>query len=524
MELSMLKDLFFVGEEQAIDEFIAGLKARCIKNGDIRVAVTPAGEERVLYNSENNTYFSQRMYVLKKDPVSGSLEVAEDFVEAPIAFIQRRQKNGPGSRFVNTENVSQKVLNEGTFLVPEITTGRYLYMDNANTTPVVYRDGEEAKAGWIDIRNRGDYGITFRNVSVYDNIDEEWAAVDTAMLFDNSVVKPVRINSTGSTVYCTEEYCQSREDLIGQCSDCGSYWLKSLLTEDGTCPFCDTPLPIDRYHSHRYHEVLATGQQKTSQTVFLGAEFESHHGYDRNTRAVKPLQNLFHCERDGSLGYGGFETISEKMSWEAWVENHAKICEMLQKLYDLGQRADGESKCGLHVHINAEAFIDRDAIDRANLMVSGFELEMQKLARRRGGHYCEYANVSRAPKLGDLKMFSDSNRYQVLNTSNIGSSNKNTVEVRAFQGTLDGETAYASLEFCKNLAEVANSKKSVVKFGDLIYGDFLPAFAEKCHINKEAKMDFRRFNIQKTLDEYEAESVDQMISDLREILDQQEGE
>lgn len=68
MELSMLKDLFFVGEEQAIDEFIAGLKARCIKNGDIRVAVTPAGEERVLYNSENNTYFSQRMYVLKKRP------------------------------------------------------------------------------------------------------------------------------------------------------------------------------------------------------------------------------------------------------------------------------------------------------------------------------------------------------------------------------------------------------------------------------------------------------------------------
>ena len=44
--------------------------------------------------------------------------------------------------------------------------------------------------------------------------------------------------------------------------------------------------------------------------------------------------------------------------------------------------------------------------------------------------------------------------------------------------TLNPDTFLATIEFIKNVVELSNSDKNVVKFRDLLYGDYVPAYVE----------------------------------------------
>ena len=53
-----------------------------------------------------------------------------------------------------------------------------------------------------------------------------------------------------------------------------------------------------------------------------------------------------------------------------------------------------------------------------------------------------------------------------------------TIEFRFPRGTLNPDTFLATIEFIKNVVELSNSDKNVVKFRDLLYGDYVPAYVE----------------------------------------------
>lgn len=488
MEISFLKQLFFIGEQEKIDEFCATLKARCVKNGDIQTVQTEYGIEKVMFNSENNTYFTQHMVVLSE--CNGELVKAETIADVTIVKQQRIQPNGHGSHFKVKERVSSKALSEGTFVVPELNSDEYLYVDNPYTIPVAYKDGNEVKCGWIDTRK--DYNINFKHVEVYDEADNEFVVVDTKMLFDINVLTSV-YHGPYMVAYCMPEYVESKTTLFDHCSDCGKIWLKRLLT-DGRCPNCDRPIEICGYHRHDYHKVFGIGESNRNAPWYMGIELESQ-GSRQNTRALRSVQDIFHPERDGSID-NGFETVSESLTWKAWKENEGRTREMLNKFLALGQHAENSQCCGFHIHLSSKAFSGTPAIRKAQLLVYGMSSEFQKLARRGKNNYCEYYEVSKSPTYEDYaQMARLTSRYYGVNISNVGNRNKDTVEFRIFQGTLDGDTIFASMELVKNIMEVVNdSSKGVIKFGDLVYGDYLPAYAERFNINKELTMDFRKIN------------------------------
>lgn len=181
---------------------------------------------------------------------------------------------------------------------------------------------------------------------------------------------------------------------------------------------------------------------------------------------------LVHFEEDGSLDCGGVEAITqpctlryhqEEMDWRS-------LCATLE---EQGFRSHNTSNCGLHVHISRDA-LKPTTIVKMDVFVNRAKDFFSVIARRESFYGCggKYDRGKMADKRKALRDGDHSERYTAVNTTN-----RDTVEVRIFRGTLRHETILGTIEMLHGLVNfldnmpvvrIYETERNVAKFIDYL--------------------------------------------------------
>lgn len=169
------------------------------------------------------------------------------------------------------------------------------------------------------------------------------------------------------------------------------------------------------------------------------------------------VENLY-CKHDGSLD-DGFEMVTHPMT----LEYHMKEmpwARILQEAIHLGYTSHQASTCGLHVHVNRNAFGDTEETQDAVIarILYFFEKnweELLKFSRRTPRQLERWATrygYKDQPKelLDHAKKGYHGGRYTSVNLTNT-----DTIEFRIFRGTLKYNTLIATLQLLDRICDVA---------------------------------------------------------------------
>lgn len=489
MNLQTLKDVFFIGDEQEVDELIATFKTRCIQPSPLTVDAGNGVQERVVYNTEKDEYISQHMNHYKVCPHCGKLEKVEDIVTVEIEHRQRRREEGRRN-FQNTETLCKTCLESESFVVKQQGRETYLYVDDSNTCEFHHNYGNHTYSLTTYLQDGWYHNFVSADVLYKYNEQEDNLVKIGAELIEGSAIQDLRrhyyANELTTNIYTgrhsimpilTADFEEHR-DAFAECSHCHKMQLASTLT-NGKCVECNA-IQIYSYHGwDGEFQCMKSESDSEEEKMFFGTEVETV-GNSGNKRAVTNYQNIWHLEHDGSLGASGFEMISQPMSWKFIEEHYNDFKTMFSALVEGGQKSHDSSCCGLHIHVSRDAFVDEVAIQRAVAIVNGLSSDVETFARRRGNHYCCYDNL---PEVVRQYHFTDgrrfrAGRYCAVNTEQSG-HNRQTIEFRMFRGTLNPVTYMAAIQFVKNIVEIANNKlKNDIRFSDLLEGEWISQYIE----------------------------------------------
>jgi hypothetical protein len=199
---------------------------------------------------------------------------------------------------------------------------------------------------------------------------------------------------------------------------------------------------------------VLTTDDDTSNHLFLGVELEIDDGKSGCVLA-KTLKNNWptvYCKKDGSLSDMGIEIVSypATLNFHSSLMGWDKLCKLCK---DCGyESGDTVRPSGMHIHFN-RSFLGK-TYDIFSLKLASF-IHMhpnytERIARRKNQ---EYAKVRPARNIGDLKTISKENlnRHDAVNFTN-----KATIEIRIFKGTLDYETILSNLEIVDSMVRFIN--------------------------------------------------------------------
>ena len=226
-----------------------------------------------------------------------------------------------------------------------------------------------------------------------------------------------------------------------------------------------------------FHSTLNDGALLPNKN-YMGVELEIDGRYDNYVWASEkqecaneltecdPNEHLFYLKHDGSLHYGGFEIVTHPctLGYHTFSFPWDKICDIAMKH---GYRSHESKTCGLHVHVNREAFgstVEEQDLNVAKAMIlcNGFWTEFVKFSRREPNQlrwaakgnqklYCDDKDLIQKSKLDSCH--GHMGRYHAINLQN-----RNTIEFRIFRGTLKRDTIFATLQFLMNLVAYVKSK------------------------------------------------------------------
>lgn len=208
---------------------------------------------------------------------------------------------------------------------------------------------------------------------------------------------------------------------------------------------------LRRYHNAKNNEAyrLIHSDWSTSNQRFFGIELEvecrkGHPGEhaDRLNDALNDGRLGERCffEEDGSLSHG-FEIITQPMG----LDSHYQFWEWLtDKNLTRDLRSHDTSTCGLHIHINRDNIKDLQINKMCVFIHSPDNRNLIKaIARRYGVGYASMHDK----KLGTAHHASRGDaRYEAVNLTN-----RRTIEMRIFKGTLKHGSMLAALEFTNAL-------------------------------------------------------------------------
>ena len=169
------------------------------------------------------------------------------------------------------------------------------------------------------------------------------------------------------------------------------------------------------------------------------------------------LENLY-CKHDGSLD-DGFEMVTHPMTL-AYHQSEMPWAAILRKAVQMGYTSHQAGTCGLHVHVNRNAFGETEAqqdavIARILFFFEKNREELLKFSRRTQSQLDQWAaryGYKDQPKelLDHAKKSAHAGRYTSVNLTN-----KNTIEFRIFRGTLKYNTLTATLQLLDRICDVA---------------------------------------------------------------------
>lgn len=197
---------------------------------------------------------------------------------------------------------------------------------------------------------------------------------------------------------------------------------------------------------------------------FLGVELEVDLGGEVNSKAHRLLEiangdkDRLYIKHDGSLSEG-FELVSHPMT----LDYHSRTMpwpKLLTTAREMGYRSHQASTCGLHVHVNRNAFGENEeeqeeCIARILYFFERHWEELLKFSRRTRPQLVRWANrygYKEHPKeiLEHAKKGCRGERYTCVNLQNEA-----TVEFRIFRGTLKWNTFLATLQLVNRVCDVA---------------------------------------------------------------------
>ena len=298
--------------------------------------------------------------------------------------------------------------------------------------------------------------------------------------FDGELLCPSCLSN--QTVYCS--CCDRRiwtDDNVGTdaqplCQDCFDDHFErcttcnALIRRGDTYYRGDTPYCAECYQSVGCGDEIMSYYFKPTPIFygegkrFFGVELEIDGAGEDNDNAAEILhianveRPLVYCNHDGSLD-DGFEIATHPMTLDFHLHNMPweQIVEEAKKL---GYTSHQAGTCGLHVHVNRNAFgeteVQQDAvIARILYFVEKNWEELLKFSRRTQSQLDQWAaryGYKDQPKelLDHAKKSAHAGRYTSVNLTN-----KNTIEFRIFRGTLKHNTLIATLQLLDRICDVA---------------------------------------------------------------------
>ena len=249
----------------------------------------------------------------------------------------------------------------------------------------------------------------------------------------------------GRIIHLDDAYYEDDDEDDPLCYDCHTHARRNKMIED----YYYKPEPLFRGDGSRYFgvelEIDGAGEDDTSAQKVM--EIANGNG----------LENLY-CKHDGSLD-DGFELVTHPMTLE-YHRNEMPWEKVLQEAIRLGYVSHQTTTCGLHVHVNRDAFgaseAEQDAVIARILYF--FEKNWEELLKfsrrtpRQLEHWAARYGYKDQPKelLDHAKKGCHGGRYTSVNLTNA-----DTIEFRIFRGTLKYNTLIATLQLVDRVCDVA---------------------------------------------------------------------
>lgn len=315
-----------------------------------------------------------------------------------------------------------------------------------------------------------------------------------------------RLNTEKYTIILTQDskyVCKACKDGFtwrcgGQCDGTFSNEYESMDAPDGTkmcpecwhgtymvCPVCDQIVGRNdtvriNMNGRRANMCLACGEERGTirewnyepefkffpsrkeGRLYYGFEFEMEclsHRHEVAKRITRNSNGLFYCVRDGSLTHG-IEIISNPATYP-WVLKNMKLFRRMFETKELGLAVSSEANtCGLHINMSREAFDNAHLYRFINFLYKTSNRSLiTRMSRRTPATLKRWARLSYDDhEVEDvIAGHTPDGHYYGVNLSN-----RQVVEVRLFNGTLDEDVFLASLEFCEALYKFTKVKESTL--------------------------------------------------------------
>jgi len=315
----------------------------------------------------------------------------------------------------------------------------------------------------------------------HDEITDDFILVeDSALVRDNYMNYYTHIDNCTSwndiyyfesiDRYVTQRW-MDRNDVVQM--PCGTleyscdvhYW-----ESDGEYHYEEEEGQIRSYSYKPYPNFHKTKGETTP--LYMGIELEVENELSQITcnkmskKVHDILDEVVYMKTDGSL-MNGFEIVSHPMSFSYISENTEKFKKTLETLSSNGFRSYSSNTCGMHIHMSKESFTTWQLFrfmeffqKNKNFIVQISQRELSKLdkwAALTDENTKDIVFKAKCAKKNQDRF----SRYEAINISN-----RNTVEIRIFRGTLAPGSFFKNIEFCVALHEFTrdNTKTDLASF------------------------------------------------------------
>lgn len=260
-------------------------------------------------------------------------------------------------------------------------------------------------------------------------------------------------------------YCERCEEYNsdGSCivRDIGEHWCEHCIFDAAYyCEYCEEynmePCECTSRVIHDYNYkpdvIFHSTSAEDNAKLFFGieVEMESPNGSfstkDEAAEYAHQLENLdlAYLKNDGSLEVG-FELVTHPMTYNYYKNEAPKLWEVIQTLKDSYEmRSWGTRTCGLHIHISRRGFTSGSHMHRFLRLIYSNQRFFERLAGRSSNRWSSFEDVidenGKRHYKNKIERGSYTDRYTAVNTTN-----RNTLEVRIFRGTLKVATLLSQI-------------------------------------------------------------------------------
>jgi len=215
------------------------------------------------------------------------------------------------------------------------------------------------------------------------------------------------------------------------------------------------------------------GNTKDKTALTLGMELEAQDNGAYHSECFRKFRkhtgNLFYFKSDSSIG-GGVEFVTHPFTFN-WFRKNMKtgLKEVLDYMKEAGWRSYDASSCGIHIHMNKDAFTTAHLLKFLEFFYYHQTYVIKISQRGRTGlGYCSFSDHAEG---GGLKYKAETKGGTQKYTA-VSLSKRDTAEVRIFRGNLHFPSVMKNIEFCVAVFEYTKQrmlkKVSMVGFNKFV--------------------------------------------------------